>query len=364
MAKKNRKHHTPRARKKRGATQVGLPPGSLVYTGEHVDSPVEISILEYDAGHLEEIPLASLEQCRARSASPRVLWINVSGLTDIALVQRLGESFGLHPLTLEDILNTDQRPKVDDLGSHLYIVAKMLECPTTGHEIRTEQVSLVLGPNHLLSFLEDPGDVFDAVRDRIRRDQGRVRHSGADYLAYRLIDAIVDEYFIVMERVGDRLEELETELIEKPDAAAFARLYEVKREIIGLRRSILPMRDVVVTLTRGETAVLRPQTAIFFRDVHDHMLHVIETFESYRELSASLFDLYLTSQNNRMNEVMKILTIITTIFIPLSFIAGVYGMNFEQMPELSEPWGYPAVLGLMAVVVVGMLIWFRRKTWI
>lgn len=353
-------------RKRHRRTVPGLPPGTLVHVGEQRMDAVELTVLDYDAARVEERRGVSVADCLAYRDNASVTWINVDGLHQVEVIQKLGEAYGIHALTLEDILNTDQRPKLEAMSdAYLYSVVKMFSCSGPENDVRSEQVSMVLGPNFLISFQEEPlHDVFDPVRERIRHDQGAIRKNGPDYLAYRLFDAIVDQYFVVVERIGERIEDLESDMIEHPTPGMLSRLHALKRELIDLRKAIWPLREVVAGFHRDESPLVKPGTIIFWRDVHDHTVQVIETLESYRELLSGLHDLYLSLQSIRMNEIMKILTVITTIFIPLSFIAGVYGMNFSHMPELSWRYGYPVALGLMFGLALAMVLWFRRRRWL
>ncbi|MBM3298202.1 MAG: magnesium/cobalt transporter CorA, partial [Candidatus Aminicenantes bacterium] len=293
-----------------------------------------------------------------------VTWMNVDGIHDAALIQELGSCYGIHPLTLEDIMTTSQRPKLEDYGDYLFLVVKMLHPRRDGGEERFEQVSLIIGPNHLLSFLEDVGDVFDQVRERIRNGKGRIRNLGSDYLAYALLDAIVDGYFLELEKIGDEIEALEGEILKEPKTAVVQRIHHLKREMIFLRKSVWPLREAIARLERRESPLVKDSTTVFLKDVYDHTIQVIDTVETFRDMLTGMLDTYLTSVSNRMNEVMKVLTLIATIFMPLTFIAGVYGMNFKHMPELGWKWGYWGALGLMGLVAGVMFVMFKRKKWL
>ncbi|OGW48763.1 MAG: magnesium and cobalt transport protein CorA [Nitrospirae bacterium GWC2_57_9] len=344
--------------------KAGLPSGSLVYTGERKDEKVSIHVIDYDEQNVTEEDLASVAACIPYRNKPTTTWINVDGVHDAAILERFGECFGLHRLVMEDIMNTDQRPKLEDYGEYLYIVLKMLLAGRNG-EIQTEQVSIVLGANFVLSFQEGlEGDVFNIIRDRIRSGKGRIRKTGPDYLAYSLIDAIVDNYFVILEKLGDRIELLETELIENPTQKTVHKIYQLKRELIFLHNAVWPLREVVSSLGKQESSLVRETTVPYVRDVYDHVIHVIDSIDIYREMISGMLDMYLSSVSNRLNEVMKVLTVIATIFMPLTFVAGLYGMNFKDMPELDWRYGYPAVLGLMAVIAGIMLFYFKRKKWI
>ncbi|KIH78062.1 magnesium transporter [Geoalkalibacter ferrihydriticus] len=348
--------------KKRGK-KVGAAPGTLVHIGEKSSMGANIRVIDYDQEHLTDTRIHAPDMCGSYRDSHSVSWINIDGVHQTEVIENLGKSFGLHPLVMEDILNTDQRPKVESYEDYLYIVIKMLLYDEVRHETRTEQVSLILGRHFVLSFQEFSGDVFEGVRERLRSGR-RIRFMGTDYLAYALLDAIVDHYFILLEKFGDQVEILEEELIADPTPATLAKIHHFKREMLLLRKAVWPLREVLSSLTREENPQISAETRLFLRDVYDHTIHVIDTVETLRDLLAGMLDIYLSSISNRMNEIMKVLTIMATIFIPLTFIAGVYGMNFEHMPELAWPWAYPAVLLLMLGVAGGLLVFFRRKNWL
>jgi magnesium transporter len=282
----------------------------------------------------------------------------------VKVIEQLGKHFSLHPLLLEDILHTEQRPKMEDFGEYLFFVLKMLYLEEGRHEILAEQVSLILGSNFVISFQEREGDVFKYVRERIRNSKGRIRKVGADYLAYALIDAIVDNYFIILERLGETIEELEEELVTNPVSDTLQTIHHLKREMIFLRKSVWPLREVISALERGESPLIQESTGVYLRDLYDHTIQVIDSVETFRDMVSGILDIYLSSVSNKMNEVMKVLTIIATIFIPLTFIAGIYGMNFEYMPELSWRWGYPAVWFVICAIFITMLAYFKRRKWL
>jgi len=344
--------------------KAGLPPGTLVYTGGPSAEPVRITLIDYDEQHVQEKQLASIEECFPFLAAPTVTWVNIDGLHDVSVIEKLGKAFELHPLLLEDILSTAQRPKFEDYDESLFLVLKMLRFREDHAVIETEQVSLIVGPNFVLSFQERVGDVFDPIRDRIRNAKGRIRKLGADYLAYSLVDAIVDSYFLILERLGERIEQLEEELVGNPSQRTLQQIHALKREMITLRRSIWPLRELVSGLQRSESPWIAESTRIYLRDVYDHTIQIIDTIESFRDMVSGMLDIYLSSISNRMNAVMKVLTIIATLFIPLTFIAGVYGMNFEHMPELEWRYGYAVVWAVMICVAAIMLVYFRRRKWL
>lgn len=348
---------------KQRSKKSGLPPGSLVHIGERRAEGVRIEVISYDESSVLEATTARIEECFPFKEKPGVTWINVEGLHQTEIIQKLGDCYGFHPLVLEDILNTDQRPKMEDYGDYLYIVLKMLHSGKSA-ELRTEQVSLILGNNFVISFQEGPGDVFNALRERIRNGKGRIRRLSSDYLAYALIDAIVDNYFAVLEGLGERIEQVEEELLAIPKTATLQKIHELKREMIFLRRAVWPLREVISGLQRGESTLVADNTRLYLRDVYDHTIQVIDTIETSRDMLSGMLDIYLSSISNRMNEIMKFLTIVGTIFIPLTFIVGIYGMNFRHMPELEWHYGYFGVMGFMLLIAVGMLSYFRKKKWL
>jgi magnesium transporter len=351
--------------KKKRSGKAGMPPGSLVHIGEKKEERARITLMDYDQNEVQEREVKDIAECFPFRDTPTVTWINIDGLHDVEVIERLGGHFNLHPLILEDILNTSERPKIEDYGDYLFAVLKVFLGNASGsREERVVQVSIILGRNFVLSFQEKANPIFDAVKERIRRGKGRLRRSGADYLAYALIDSIVDSYFAVLERFGDEIESLEEELVADPKREILQRIHNLKSEMIFLRRSIWPLREVVNTMERWETPLISAATDVFLRDVYDHTIQVIENLESYRDVLSGMVETYLSSVSNRMNEVMKLLTIIATIFIPLTFLAGVYGMNFKFMPELGWRYGYFIVWGVMLIAAVAMIIFFKRKKWL
>jgi magnesium transporter len=344
--------------------KTGLPPGTAVHIGEKKSERTRIQLLHYDAAQFTERELEGVEEGASLRPGTGVTWIHVTGVHDVVLLDRLGRNFGLHPLVLEDISNTDQRPKFEDYGDYIYVVLKMLHDGSPGQDIKAEQVSVIFGRDFVLSFEEAAPTVFEPIRERIRSGRARARERGADYLAYSLLDAVVDNYFSLLEQVGERMEELHGALLASPSPRMQQNLHQLRREMVLLRKSVWPLREVLGGLERGQSGLIGKETYIYLRDVYDHTVHVIDTIETFRDMIGGLMDIYLMSLSNRMNEIMKVLTIIATIFMPLTFIAGVYGMNFRYLPELEWPWGYPLALLLMAAVAGGMLLFFRRKRWI
>ncbi len=349
---------------KKRSKKVGLPPGTLVHIGEKKTEKVRITVIDYDEAQFQEKEAKTIEECSPLKDKTAVRWINMEGIHQVETLEKLGNCFELHSLILEDILNTDQRPKREDFEDYIYTVLKMLYYDDKSGEIITEQISLILGPNFVISFQEGGGDVFDPIRERIRNAKGRIRKMGADYLAYALIDAIVDNYFVILEELGEKIEYLEEELVTDPTSETLQAIHSLKREMILLRKSVWPLREVISSLEREESSLIRESTGIYLRDVYDHTIQVIDAIETFRDMLSGMLDIYLSSISNRMNEVMKVLTIIATVFIPLTFIAGLYGMNFKYMPELEWRWGYAAVLLTMTVIGISMVIYFKRRKWI
>ena len=344
--------------------KAGLPPGTLVHIGEVKPEKMKITLLDYDEQHIYEEEVVTVDECLPFKDEPTVTWVNIDGLHQVEILERVGDGFGLHPLVLEDILNTGHRPKAEDLGDYIYVVLKMLYPEGDNDEITEEQISLILGPTYVVSFQEKAGDVFNPLRERIRNDRGRIRKMGADYLAYALLDTVIDNYFVLLEKLGDRIELLEDELIAHPDPETLHIIHNLKRNMVLLRRSVWPLREVISSLERAESPLIRDSTGIYLRDVYDHTIQVIDTVETFRDLLSGMLDIYLSSVSNRMNEVMKVLTIVATIFIPLTFIAGIYGMNFEYMPELAWRWSYFTVWIVMFVIGALMLVYFRKRRWL
>ena len=349
---------------KKSSKKAGLPPGTLVHVGEKKTEKVKISIMAYDEKQVEERVDIPLEACFPFKEKPTITWFNITGLHDIGIIEEIGKFFNLHPLLLEDIVHTDQRPKLEDFEDYLFLVVKMLTYDEYQNEVRTEQVSLIIGENFVLSFQEKEGDVFAPVRERIRNAKGRIRKMGSDYLAYALLDAIVDHYFIVLEKIGEKIENLQETVLSQPSPETLQVIQKTKREMIYLRKSVWPLREAISALQRGESTRITEGVTFYLRDVYDHTIQVIDTIETFRDMISGTLDVYLSSVSNKMNEVMKVLTIIATIFIPLTFIAGIYGMNFENMPELKWHWGYLTVWLIMIVAGLLMFLGFKRKKWL
>ena len=346
------------------STKAGLPPGTLVHVGEKRAEAVHITLIDYDEQSFQEKEVSTVEECFPFKSTPTVTWINIDGLHQVDIIEKLGKRFELHPLILEDVLHTEQRPKYEDFDKYIFIVLRMLGYNEQIQVVESEQVSLILGTNFVISFQERIGDVFDHIRERLRNAKGRIRKMGPDYLCYTLMDAIVDNYFAVLERFGERIESMEEELVTNPIERTLQQIHTIKREMLFLRKSVWPLREVISVLQRSESSLITESTGIYLRDVYDHTIQVIDTVESYRDMVSGMLDIYLSSISNKMNAVMKVLTIIATIFIPLTFVAGIYGMNFENMPELKWRWGYGAVWLVMIVVAAIMMVFFRKKKWL
>jgi len=354
-------------RLKRRFQAPGTSPGTLRAPEQPRAEKVTIKVFEYGPDSMEEKAPASIEEALPRGDSSTVTWINVNGLHDVTLLQKLGDHFSLHALALEDVLNTGQRPKLEDYDEHYFIVMKEIRWQGS---LETEQISLFVGRRWVITLQEFPGDPFEPVRERIRKGKGRIRKIGADYLAYALIDALVDGYFPLLEKLGERIEEMEEELVGHPTQQTLHEIHRLKRELLLLRRSAWPQREVINALQREESHLVKRETRVYLRDCYDHTIQIMDMIETYRDLAAGMLDVYLSSVSNRMNEIMKVLTIMASIFIPLTCLPGLHGMNFDtppspwNMPELKWYWGYPAVLGGMLAVGILMVIYFRRKDWL
>ena len=358
---RRRRPRTTRARK------AGLPPGSLVHTGQPPPDPTRpasIRVIDYDSGSLEERVVVDAATCAAYRDTSTVTWIDVSSVHQVAVVRQLGDVFRVHPLTQEDILNIDQRAKAEDYDDYVYIVLKTLAWDETIQDIVDEQLSIILGRGFVLSFGERPGDDgFETLRDRLRQQRGRIRRMGADYLAYSLLDTVVDRYFLVLEKMEDRVEQLEERLLAGSEGGPEA-IQQIRRETLYLRHAVWPLRELIDALRYPDLELIGEETRVYLKDVHDHTMQVIDMLEGLRETITSLNEVHLSVLNSRLNETMKVLTLFAAVFIPLTFLVGVYGMNFEYMPELRWPWAYPALWATMIGIGVGLVVFFRRRRWI
>jgi magnesium transporter len=349
--------------KKRGKS-IGLTPGTPVHIGERFLEKPKISIIDYSPEYLEEKTVDGIEKCIPYLEKPTITWINIDGIHQTDIIEQIGQSFKIHPLTLENIMNTAQRPKIEYFSNYIYIALKMIYWDNDKQELSIEHISLILTDHTVISFQEKEGDVFNPVRQRIKNEAGKIRKSDSDYLLYSLLDSVVDQYFLVLEKVGDKLELLEDILIAHPSPDNQQTIHQIKRNLIFLRNAVWPLREVINKLEKDESDLVHKNTKLFLRDIYDHTIQIIETTETLRDMISGLLDIYLSSVSNRMNEVMKVLTIIATIFIPLTFVAGIYGMNFKHMPELSWKWGYPTILSVMFLIGLGMFFFFKKKKWL
>lgn len=352
-------------------TKRGMPPGSLIFTGEQKMPAMKITSIDYDDKSYYEREIKNVEELKESKTNGRVTWINICGLHDSDKLAQIGEIFEIHPLILEDILNVHHLPKLEDYDNYLFLIAKMIDYKKDENELNIEQLSFILSKNNcLLTFQEVEGDVFNIIRERIRSDKGRIRKLGADYLMYRLLDAIVDNYFLVLQDMDNVMEAIEDDLIYNPDRSTIETIHSMRKQVIKLRRAVTPLRDIVFSIERERYPFIAKSTYIFLRDLYDHIKQNIETLENYREILNGLLEIYLSSSGQKLNEVVKLLTIISTIFIPLTFLAGIYGMNFNtaagswNMPELNWQFGYPLVLVVMLVIAAGMIFLFKKKDWL
>jgi magnesium transporter len=341
----------------------GLPPGTLVQPAAP-QVPARATMLDFDEHRVVERELTTAEECLPFKDDRTVTWIDVDSTGDIALLEAYGRVMGFHALMLEDILNTDQRPKFEDYGGYIYIVAKMLDYRDDRGEIEIEQLSMVLGPNYVITFQERPGDFFEPLRNRIRSSLGRVRKLGADYLAYAILDIIIDHYFVVLEKLGEKIEKLEDALSINPLPGTAQQIHALRREMIFVRRSIWPLREVVTNLQRSESDLIKESNAAYFRDLNDHIMQVTDAVDSFRDLINGMLDAYYATISTRTNAVLKVLALFSAIFMPLTFITGIFGMNFVHFPELEWRYGFQGSIIAMGVVILAMFGFFRWKKWI
>ncbi len=352
--------------KKMRQNKKGMSPGSLIFTGEKKVDQVKISVFYFNASKVNEIniPTQELSKLKKYKTGKNVTWINICGIHNPKVIDEVGKIFGIHPLVLEDILNVGHSPKADEYDNYIFIMTKMINYNDELNRLNIEQVSYILGKNFLITFQEKEGDVFDLIREKIRSNSGRIRKSGADYLAYRLIDTMVDTYFNVLEKIDGHIEKIEDSLLVIPEQGILQNIHSIRKEIIRLKRAISPLRDIIYNLEREQYSFIAKSTYLYLRDLYDHIKQIADNVENYREVINGLQEVYISQSGQKMNEIMKILTIIATTFIPLTFIVGIYGMNFNFMPELSWKYGYPFVILIMIFVVIGMLIFFKRRKWL
>lgn len=343
--------------------KVGLPPGTLLHIGSNRNEKVKIKMLCYTSDHWTETEFDKVDEVLKHKSTGEMCWIHVSGIHVVTMIEKIGAAFSIHPLVLEDIVNTNQRPKIEDHKDYLYIIAKMIHC-YDNKKIDFEQVSLIVGNHYIVSFQENDNDTFGQIRERIKSTTGKLRNKGVDYLAYALLDCVVDHYYVALEYLGEKIEVLENKIIVDPQPNVLKEIHLLKNEMLFARKAVWPLREILNALGRGDSALFKEDTLIYIRDVYDHMIQVIDSIEMYRDMVTGMLDVYLSNVSFKINEVMKVLTIIATIFIPLTFIVGLYGMNFKYMPELEWKWGYPAILCFMAFISIGMILYFRRKKWL
>jgi magnesium transporter len=344
--------------------KTGLPPGSLVHIGRERTEKTRITVVDYTEGSFEERDIRSIDELVPYSGKPSVTWIDVVGIHEPDLIGQIGCGFNIHPLLMEDIMNTTQRPKIDDLGKYICVILKVIAFDESSMDLRVEQLSLVFSDDIILSFQESDSGIFKPLHERLRNNLGRARRMGTDYLAYALMDAVVDHYFVVMEKMGEKIDILENEVVANPKRETLRSVQQIRDEILLVRRAVWPLREVISLLERAESPLIDKTTAIYFRDVYEHTIQVMDTVDTYRDILSGMFDIYLSSVSNRLNEVMKVLTIIATIFMPLTFIAGIYGMNFEFMPGLKSEYGFWIMCLFMLLVFFGMFAAFRKRKWI
>lgn len=345
--------------------KTGLAPGSLIYTGKVYSDKVHVEVIDYTDNRLQEVNILDVNELNNYNNPDTVTWINIQGLHDVSIIAKIGEMLGIHPLTLEDILDTQQRPKVEEYDDYLYISLKMINHAEKHNKIEVEQISIVMHKNFVICFQERPGDVFNDVRSRLRNGKGRARKRGVDYLGYMLLDIILDYYFETLDEVWNQIEYLEEIVVQKPERIKLTNIQVVRKDLIQLRRYMYPVRDVVHALSTRNVSYFQESTLMYLRDSHDHAVQVVENLDTYREILTSVMDLYLSQLSMKMNEVMKVLTIIATIFIPLTFLAGIYGMNFEHFPELTWQWAYPTGFYILSgAIVVIMLAYMKTKRWL
>lgn len=348
---------------KRYSQKVGLPPGTLVYTGEARTEPVRITVTDYDKTRLHEQEVQTVEACLPFKDTATVTWIHIEGIHDTQIIEEIGEHFGVNSLVLEDLMSPTHLPKIEIYEDYAFIILKHLDSATASPNISREQIGLIIGENFVISLQENSGSLFAPIHNRLKNVNGRLRNMRSDYLVYALIDVIVDNYFIVLEHLSDQIESVEEEAITNPTSEVLSRINELRRESLLLRRPILPLRDVLNDVLDDEISFFGQETSLYFRDAYDHLIQVIHTLETLRSAASDLFDTYTSAVSHRMNEVMKVLTIVATFFIPLTFIAGIYGMNFKSMPELEADWGYPIVLLVMVGVGIAMFLYFKFRKW-
>jgi magnesium transporter len=350
--------------KQKNSPKRGKPPGSLIYMGPRKDVPITIDYIQYNSEKYESKSLNDFPENFQLQGEDYITWLDIKGLHDISLIENIGKAANIHPLTLEDLLNVNQRPKLDFFNSYIFLVVQILKYDTDTNSVESEQLSIILSDKCVITFLEGSSDVFDTLKGRMEKTVGKIRNSSADYLAYSILDVVIDEYYEVVEKIGERIEVVEEQLILQARKLAINDIYEIKRDLIFLRKSISPLREIITKLDKSESPLINERTRLYLRDIYDHAIQIIDTIEQYRDLTSGLADMYLSSVSNKMNEIIKVLTILSSIFIPLTFIVGVYGMNFKNMPELEWHYGYYFCLVFMLMLAIVMLIYFRIRKWL
>jgi magnesium transporter len=349
---------------KKSSKKAGLAPGTVVFVGEKKVEEIRITIIDYDENHYAEREVKNIEECFSYKDTPSISWINIDGVHQVDIIEKLGAHFVLHPLLQEDVVNTHQRPKFDEFEDHLFIVLRMFFLNEEENELQGEQISLIVGATFVISFQERQGDVFDQVRERLRNGKGRIRKKGSDYLAYSLIDAVVDSYYNILEGLGENIESLQEQLLAESKQEDLQTIQHIKRDMLFFRKSVWPLREVISGLARSESTLIKEDVLVYVRDVYDHVIQAIDTIETFRDMLSAMVDIYLSSVGNRMNQVMKVLTIIATIFIPMTFLAGIYGMNFKYMPELEWKYAYLVFWLVVVTVFIIMIALFKKKKWL
>ena len=349
--------------KQKNTVKIGKPPGSLIYTGNEKDVNISIDLLQFNEIHfLERNQIKKINEIDILNDS-YVSWLDIKGLHNEEIISELGELTNIHSLTLEDLLNVNQRPKIDFYFTYIYIVIQALKFDANTQNIESEQLSIILGENYVMTFWEKPNNSLDFIKNRIKTKLGKIVSLGSDYLAYAILDAIIDDYYDVIENLGDQIEDLEEKLMLEPHKIQIQDIYIFKRKLLEIRKAVWPIREVVTKLQKSETDFIKEKTSLYLRDLYDHSIQLIETIDIYRDIISGLADMYLSTTSNRLNEIMKVLTILSSVFIPITFIAGVYGMNFKNMPELEWQYGYLYSIGLMFLIAIIMLFYFRKKKW-
>ncbi|MFW9920736.1 MAG: magnesium/cobalt transporter CorA [Candidatus Thorarchaeota archaeon] len=346
------------------SSKVGLPPGTIVHTGPKLIDEIQIRITDYNESSIEEKCNASIEECVPHHDSSLTRWIDVIGVHDVRKIERIASNFDIHPLITEDLSSTQQRPKVEVMPNGIYVVVRSFDYLEETDEVHSEQISIIVGKGFVLSFQESLPDLFEPIQNRLHQQLSRIRRNLSDYLTYALVDMVVDRYFIVLEVIGDKIEELEDAIVKNPTEVMLRSIYSLKRNLLLMRKYIWPLREVVFRLNRDEATLIQPETQVYLRDLYDHVIRATDHIETYRDSLTTMLDIYLTSISNKMNEVMKVLTVISTIFIPVTFLASIYGMNFIYMPELAIPLGYPVLLISMLGIGITLLLYFRHVKWI